>query len=286
MVPCTHVLLGLVLAASGAAAVDQGLQGGEVAGPPSPELQRVVDELLKANKELKDLDRMKDHFLANVSHELKTPLVSGIGYLDLILSGGMGRIDAPTERGLRVAHRNLERLHGLIEDLLALARMKYRPETPAYSVFDLRGLIDECVESLRARSKKESLRVDLDLPRRLPALRADERKIHSVLTNVLSNAEKFTPASARISLRVRREGPKVVVRVSDNGIGVDASKAGARFPYFKHDEDARTKKYGGLGIGLMLVRQILEAHGCSIRLERGRPGGTVVTFELPVAPRS
>jgi signal transduction histidine kinase len=244
------------------------------------ELSRLVDELLRANKELKELDRMKDHFLANVSHELKTPLVSGIGYIDLILSGGMGPVDGRMERGLRVAHRNLERLLGLIEDLLALARMRYKPESLTLTRFPLGTLVEECVESLKGRSRKSSLAVRVSIPRNLPPVEADERKVHSVLTNVLSNAEKFTPEHARIELRVVRRGPKAVVRVADNGIGVEAKGA---FPYFKHQEDAAAKKYGGLGIGLTLVRQILQAHGCSIELARRRQGGTVVTFDLPLA---
>ncbi len=246
------------------------------------ELSRVVDELLKANRELKELDRMKDHFLANVSHELKTPLVSGIGYIDLILSGGMGPVDPRMEKGLKIAHRNLERLLSLIEDLLALARMRYRPETLSVTTFDLPQLIEECVESLKARSKKTSLEVSVRMPRVLAKVEADERKIHSVITNVLSNAEKFTPDRARIGVAVTKKGAKCVVRVSDNGVGVDKT-GGAPVQTFKHVEDASLKKYGGLGIGLALARQILQAHGCTIDLQRAARGGTVVTFDLPLA---
>lgn len=247
------------------------------------ELSRVVEELLRVNKELKELDRMKDHFLSNVSHELKTPLVSGMGYLDLALGGGLGAIDPKLEKGLRVAHRNLERLLGLIEDLLALARMRYRPEALTLTTFDLAGLVEECVESLKARSRKSALEVRVAMPRKLPAVTADERKVHSVFTNVLSNAEKFTPDEARIDVKIVRRGPRAVVTISDNGMGIDKSSSSAGFPFFKHAEDASLKKYGGLGIGLMLARQVLQAHGGSIALERGRRGGTVVTFDLPLA---
>jgi signal transduction histidine kinase len=247
------------------------------------ELGRVVEELLRVNKELKELDRMKDHFLSNVSHELKTPLVSGMGYLDLALGGGMGAIDPKMEKGLRVAYRNLERLLGLIEDLLALARMRYRPESLTLTTFDLSALVDECVDSLNARSKKTALDVRVVRPRRLPPVAADERKIHSVFTNVLSNAEKFTPDRARIDVKIVRRGSRAVVTIADNGVGIETPSAGGEFPFFKHAEDASVKKYGGLGIGLMLARQVLQAHGCSISLERGRAGGTVVTFDLPLA---
>lgn len=247
------------------------------------ELGRLVEELLKANKELKELDRMKDHFLANVSHELKTPLVSSLGYVDLILSGDMGSLDPKIERGLRVAHRNLERLVWLIEDLLNLARMRYRPEALQVTRFPLKPLVDECVESLRGRSRKAALDVRVRMPSSLPPIEADERKVHSVLTNVLSNAEKFTPDKARISVSVRRRRGRAVVTVEDNGFGVAEDKRDASFPYFKHVEDAELKRYGGLGIGLVLARQILQAHGGTIELAQGRRGGTVVTFDLPLA---
>jgi signal transduction histidine kinase len=242
------------------------------------EMGRMVDELFKANRELRELNQMKDRFLANCSHELKTPLVSGMGYLDLILSGGMGGIDPKMEKGLRIAHRNLERLLGLIENLLALAKARFRPEELDVREFDLKPLVDECVNSLRARAKKKSLHVRVDWPETRPAIRADEKKIHGVLTNVLANAEKFTPEDARIEIRVERgRKGRCRVRVVDNGSGPEDVKGGIQL--FKSTRDPRT---AGLGIGLMLSREILQAHGCDISLERDRRGGAVVRFDLPL----
>lgn len=243
------------------------------------EMGRMVDELFKANRELRDLNQMKDQFLANCSHELKTPLVSAMGYLDLMLTGGMGRLDPGVQKGLRIAHRNLERLLGLIENLLALAKARFRPGDLKISRFDLKPLVEECVASLRARARKKSLRIRVAWPRRRPVIEADERKIHSVLTNVLANAEKFTPPEARIDVRVEA-GKKGRVRVSvtDNGSGPEDESGGIQL--FKSTADPRT---AGLGIGLMLSRQILQAHGGDVVLERGRRGGAVVSFDLPLA---
>lgn len=246
------------------------------------DLKGAVASLLKANRQLKELDRTKDYFLANVSHELKTPLVSGMGYLELIRTGGLGPVPARMKKGLEVAHRNLGRLLRLIEDLLSLARMRYRPDAIEKTRFDLRLLVNECVESLKARSRKGSLDVRVSIPRGLPRVEADERRVHSVLTNVLSNAEKFTPDRARLRIAVTRRGPdRAAVRVSDNGIGLGREKAARAFPFFKHADDPLVKKYGGLGIGLTLAREILQAHGCDITLAGGARGA-VVTFELPL----
>lgn len=245
------------------------------------ELGRMVEQLFRANRELRDLNRLKDQFLANCSHELKTPLVSGMGYVEMLLTGGLGRLEERQVKGLRIAHRNLERLLGLIENLLEMSRQKFRPDELKTSRFDLGKLLDECVESLRARSRKRSLRVRLRLPRRPVRVEADERKIHSVLTNVLANAEKFTPEDARIEIRVSSGPPgRCRVQVVDNGIGPEQPRE--EIGLFKTRADP---KYAGLGIGLMLSRQIVQAHGGDLVLERGRRGGAVVTFDLPLAAR-
>jgi signal transduction histidine kinase len=243
------------------------------------EKARMVDQLFRANRELKELNRMKDQFLANCSHELKTPLVSGIGYLDLLLSGGMGPLDPRQEKGIKISHRNLQRLLGLIENLLSLAKARFRPEELKLVRFDLRPLVEECGESLKGRARKKSLRIRTSFPRRLPAIEADERKIHSVLTNVLANAEKFTPEDARIDIRVERGSDRrcrVIVR--DNGRGPESPRG--EIQMFRSTSDPRT---AGLGIGLTLARQILQAHGCDIALERAPRGGALVRFELPLA---
>jgi signal transduction histidine kinase len=242
------------------------------------EMARMVDELFKANRELRDLNRMKDQFLANCSHELKTPLVSGMGYVDLLLSGGMGPLESRQDKGLRIAYRNLERLLGLIENLLALAKGRFRPEALRRARFPLRPLVEECVESLKARARKGSLRVRVSWPRGEIQVEGDERKIHSVFTNVLANAEKFTPDQARIRIRVRagKDG-RCRVEVTDNGKGPEA---GGEIEMFKTTSDPRT---AGLGIGLTLARQILEAHGGGISLERLPRGGARAAFDLPLA---
>jgi len=241
------------------------------------EMGRMVDELFRANRELRDLNQMKDQFLANCSHELKTPLVSGMGYVDLLLSGGMGSVDPRQEKGLRIAHRNLERLLGLIENLLALAKARFKPEELRISRFDLRPLVEECIESLRARARKKLLRLKVVMPKGKVPIDGDERKIHSVITNVLANAEKFSPEEARIEVRVSApKAGRVRVAVTDNGVGLKEPKADIQ--PFKTTSDFR---YAGMGIGLTLARQILQQHHGDIVLEQAARGGARVQFDLP-----
>ena len=243
------------------------------------QLEQTVEELSRTNRRLEEMNTMKDEFLANCSHELKTPLVSGMGYLELMLSGGMGKFDDNQLKGLKISHRNLERLLSLIENLLALTRARYRPGQVKKARFALMPLVQECVESLKARAHKGNLKVQVSAPRRGPIILGDERKIYSVLTNVLSNAEKFTRDDAKIIIRVSppRKG-RVRISVADNGVGIPTPRADIR--PFHGNPDPR---YGGLGIGLTLARQILQAHGSDIVLERRRPRGAVARFDLPVA---
>lgn len=248
------------------------------------ELAQKVDELVQANEELKELDRLKDHLLANVSHELKTPLVSSMGYLDLLLAGDLGSLAETQEKGVRIAHRNLKRLLILIDDLLVLAKIRSLQSPLVKERIDLAKIVEEEVESLRGWARKESLEVTVEIPKGFPPLEGDESKIRSVLTNVLSNAEKFTGKRARIWIHARPLGPdRCEVCVADNGVGVERAQGPDEFPFFRHRDDAVSKKYGGLGIGLVLSREILAAHGCSIRLEPRKGGGARVLFELPVA---
>ena len=223
-------------------------------------------------RELEELHRTKDRFLADCSHELKTPLVSSMGYLDLMLSGGMGELEPRQEKGMRVAHRNLERLLGMIEGLLALTRARTRPMEIRASRFPLRPLVEECVASLRARSRKRSLKITVTWSTRAPVVMADERGVHSVLTNVLSNAEKFTPEDAEIKVGIKKgKKNRVVVTIADNGFGsIKPRKA--------------TPSRKGMGIGLALARQVLGAHGCELKLDSNRKG-TVVKFDVPLASR-
>ena len=155
------------------------------------------------------------------------------------------------------------------------------------SAFELSKLVQECVEALRGRSRKKSLSITVSIPDDLPRIHGDETKVHSVITNVLTNADKFTPDPAKIKIRARVNAKdRCIVQVTDNGIGPPQGQAGEVIQFFHHDEGDRVKKYGGLGIGLVLAREILTAHGGKIRMEarKGHPG-SIVTFDLPLAGR-
>ncbi len=252
------------------------------------ELERQVRErtaeLERAYRDLQKLDAMKDRFLTNISHELRTPLVSGVGYIELILQEGLGPINAEIRKGLRVAHRNLLRLVNLIDDLLAFTRLESGREAMVIRRFDLEQMITDCLLDLKVRANKPSLKVDMDVEKGLPPVEADEENIHRVFTNLLSNAEKFTGEEARISVRARRaSADRAEVRVADNGVGIPEDELPHVFDRFYRSQRTQSTRYSGTGIGLSLVKEILESHDCTVRAESPGERGTAIAFTLPLA---
>ncbi len=252
------------------------------------ELERQVRErtaeLEGAYRDLQKLDAMKDRFLTNISHELRTPLVSGVGYIELILQEGLGPINAEIRKGLRVSHRNLLRLVNLIDDLLAFTRLEAGRDAMVLSRFDLEQMITDCLLDLKVRANKQDLKVGMEVEEGLPPVEADEENIHRVFTNLLSNAEKFTGEKARISIRVRRASEnRVEVRVVDDGVGIPEDEMPHVFDRFYRSQRTQSTRYGGTGIGLSLVKEILESHNCTVRAERPEEQGTVIVFTLPLA---
>ena len=244
------------------------------------EVSERTRELEEANRELRRLDEMKDQFLANVSHELRTPLVSGIGYIELLLHGGLGPVTREARRGLEISHRNLNRLVALIEDLLAFARLESGRETLVLESFDLRRIIDDCLLDLEVRAGKASMKLVKEMEEDLPNVYADEDKIHRVLTNLLSNAEKFTGDDAEITVTARRASDdRVEVSVADNGAGIPEESRAEVFDRFVRAQSSTP----GTGIGLSLVREIIRGHNCDVEIGPGPDGGTRVVFTLPVA---
>jgi PAS domain S-box-containing protein len=250
------------------------------------ELERQVrertTELERANRELQMHDKMKDTFLANISHELRTPLVSGLGYVDLILSGGLGGVSERAKKGLRISRQNLQRLVGLIDDLLSFTQKSLFRDTLHLAPFDLEPLVSRCVAEIRG-TMRASTRLRLDIPDDLPPIRGDEEQIHRVLINLLNNAEKFSGDDAEIEVRAHRiSADRAEVVVLDNGIGIPAPERELVFDRLYRSSITDPGVYRGTGIGLSLVKEILGLHGCTVRAEGRRGPGTAIVFTLPL----
>jgi len=246
------------------------------------ELERHVAELAGANEKLKDLDRLKSHFVANVTHELKTPLVAIRGYNESILEGRFGPLTEKQRGGLEVSVRNIDRLQKLIEELLDFERIEAGALRIQVGDFDLVPVVELALEAVRPQAEAKGLRLERGLPGTL-LVRADRERIAHVLLNLLSNAVKFTPEGEAIGVDAREEGGRAQVTVWDRGSGIPAAAQKFLFTRFWQADGSSRRKHGGTGLGLAIVKGILDAHGAEIRIDSAEGAGTRASFELPLA---
>lgn len=269
------------------------------------ELEHKVSERTEAlefaNEELQKLNRLKDEFVANVSHDLRTPLVSSQGYIELMLAEDMGSITEEQRRALTITQRNMRRLIFLIENLLSLSRLRYGRKRTAYKPFSFIDLAGECLRDLRVRTLKSNLTIRVEIPNGLPLVDAAEDDVYRVLNNLLSNSEKYTGNDPMIEISAKLISPQpgeemLEVSVRDNGMGISPSKMPNIFDRYKKPEmvgggeskreTASFTRMYGVGIGLPLVKEILSSYGCDIWINSEKSSGTEVIFQLPVLKES
>ena len=264
-------------------------------------LKDQVAELERLNKELRQLDRLKSEFLANVSHELRTPLTSIKGYVDYIHKEKLGPITALQNEGLSVAQRNIGRLQRLINDLLDYTKLEYRRASLALSPCVFEDAWKEAFEHSVESMERKRLRFQLRIPSDLPLLFLDRSKFVQVISNLLTNAVKFTPEEGSISvdLMCMAQHPNfynletyrnnctleslipVRITIRDTGIGIPPEALSRIFDRFYQVDSSNTRKYGGTGLGLALVKSILDAHGSPIEVQSKVGEGSEFTIVVP-----
>jgi hypothetical protein len=230
--------------------------------------------------------RVKDEFLATVSHELRTPLNAIVGWAGLLRN----RVADPSAaKGLEVIHRNAQAQGKIIEDILDVSRIitgKLRLELkPA----DLIAIVREAVEVVRPSAAAKHIAIEIVPPTEPCLLVADPERLQQVVWNLVSNAVKFTNAGGSIQVVVERESSQLRLTVVDTGRGIDADFLPYVFDRFKQADGSTTRRVGGLGLGLAIVRHIVELHGGQVEVTSAGPGeGASFTVRLPVraiAPR-
>lgn len=249
-------------------------------------LQERNSQLERLNTELRSLDEMKSNLLANVSHELHTPLVSIKGYTEMILKRKLGPLTPEQERGLQVAQKNIDRLIELIDNLLSFARLETGETQLTLEDIPLWQVVDEAIDLVSERIRRRGLSVTTQYEGDDLMVRGDRVKIGQVFTNLLTNAVKFNRDGGRIAVSARRGAAGFVdVEVSDTGIGIPAEEQEKVFERFYQVESGPRRRYEGTGIGLSIARDILRLHGCSIRIQSTPGEGTTFQFTLPLARR-
>lgn len=248
------------------------------------ELRRKNYQLEQQNVAIQEANRLKTEFVSMVSHELRTPLTSIQGYAELLLEDE--QIAGEQRESLTLVKKNADRLLGLINDLLDLSRMEAGRLDLHRTNLDLAHLIPEVAGSLRPLIETKRQRLSLDLVEPLPTVWADQDRVTQILTNLISNAHKYTLVEGSITVGARRDDGFVRVDVSDTGIGLSPEDQAQLFTKFFRAHDRSPQVGGGTGLGLVITRLLVELHGGRITVSSAPGEGSTFSFSLPVLEAS
>jgi signal transduction histidine kinase len=239
-------------------------------------------ELENALSRLAELNQLKSNFIANVSHELRTPLTHIKGYLELLVEQELGPLSNEQAIALGVMGKSEERLEQLIEDLIQFSLVARGQLNLEMHPVNLQEVVVEVVQDATQYCKKAHLTLITDIPQEIPKAMADHQKILWVLTHFMDNAIKFTPEGGLIQIKVKIGGKRVEFSVVDSGIGIGPERIEEIFLPFHQLDSSATRRYGGTGLGLAMARQIIEAHGSTIKVQSKLGSGSSFEFSLPI----
>jgi two-component system phosphate regulon sensor histidine kinase PhoR len=233
--------------------------------------------------DLRRLERVRQEFVANVSHELKTPLAVIKVCVETLLNGAAA--DTAARGGfLAQIDEQADRLHNLIIDLLSLARVESGTEVLDVRAVPLAGVVNDCLERHRARAEAKDQRLDACPPAGPPVTaRADEEALDTILDNLVDNAVKYTPNGGRVAVRWSMGGGHVCVEIEDTGVGIPERDQPRLFERFYRVDKARARELGGTGLGLSIVKHLVQAMGGEVGVRSTVGRGTTFTIRLPLA---
>ena len=240
-------------------------------------------QLEKALSELRELDRLKSDFIGNVSHELRTPLLHVKGYVSLLADETLGPLTEEQKNGLATTHKAVSTLEQLIDDIVDFGGTA---QTNLFlEAVQVQDAAELALDVLKATNELKSTNVGIVCESDIPRVQADKKALSRILRHLLGNAVKFSPQGGSVEVRGRLnpETGKVRVEVQDHGIGIAQDQLESIFESFYQADGSTTRRYSGTGIGLALVRQLLEKHDSSIEVESEVGVGSTFSFELPAA---
>lgn len=243
------------------------------------EVEERAAELAEAYAELQESDRLKDELVQNVSHELRTPLTFIRGYVDLLIDGEMGPVAPEQQSALNIVSQKTTEVTRLVEDIMALQRI--RADNLLLEEFSMRNLLQETVALHQLSASNRGLELSLEGAESEAFVEADRGRITQVLNNLIGNAMKFSPDGGTIRLHLEEQSAYVEVTISDDGIGVPPDKLNRIFERFYQIDGSARRRFGGAGIGLAIVKRIVDAHQGEIWVESELNKGSRFTFRLP-----
>jgi PAS domain S-box-containing protein len=255
----------------------------EAAQRARTEAEESAVEKERLYREAQESSRLKDEFLATVSHELRTPLTSILGWAHMLRTRGLG--DADAAKALETIERNARTQAQLIEDLLDVSRIITGKLRIDVQPVDPNFFIEAAVEAVRPAAEAKGVRLQRIMDTGVVTVSGDPVRLQQVVWNLLSNAIKFTPKGGRVQVRLERVNSHIEIGVIDTGSGIAPEFLPYVFDRFRQADQRTSRQHGGLGLGLAIVRHLVELHGGSVRAESpGKGQGSTFTVLLPVAP--
>lgn len=237
--------------------------------------QKEIDELRK-------LEQFRKEFVANVSHELKTPIFAAQGFIHTLLDGAMNDKQV-REKFLKKAAKSMDGLDNLVQDLLTLSQMETGDIKMRFDYFDLNQVCAEVYDQLEARARKKDIRLRFQAPQYKLMVYADAQRISQVVSNLVSNAISYTPEGGEVTISFDVTKKNVTTIVSDTGEGIPGEHLARIFERFYRVDKSRSRDKGGTGLGLAIVKHILEGHGTRAEVESSVGKGSTFSFKLPRA---
>ncbi|ADL49807.1 ATP-binding protein [Clostridium cellulovorans] len=246
------------------------------------QLEDMLNKEKTLTEKLTKLDKLKDEFLANTSHELRTPLNGIINMTEAVLSGAEGYVNDMQRRNLSLVVSSGKRLNNLVNDILDMSRLKYKDIRLNRKTYDAKKLIFSVVNIFEYIKPNKQVRIELSIEEKLPFILVDEDRFNQILFNIIGNAMKFTH-KGKIAVSTERIDNFVEIRIEDTGIGISEDKLDQIWNAFEQIDASITRKYGGMGLGLSITKNLVELHGGSINVESQINKGTIFRFTVPIS---
>ncbi|MFO7815069.1 MAG: ATP-binding protein [Halanaerobiales bacterium] len=230
--------------------------------------------------ELRRLETVRNDFVANVSHELRTPLTSIVGYLDTLIDSDIDDLKT-REQFLKTIKEETDRLSILIRDLLNLSKIE--SQTFDLKAENFKKTIEKVINLLKENAENKNISLEIEMAEKLPLVYMVKEQIEQVLINLIDNAIKYTPENGEIKIKVDKDRDRLYFSIEDNGIGIPKDDQERIFERFYRVDKARSRKLGGTGIGLSIVRNIIKQHGSEVKVESKEGKGSKFSFYLKIA---
>ncbi len=246
------------------------------------EAQKRAEELSAALQQREELVRLRNEFIQNVSHELRTPLAIVRGYVELLNSGEVGEVTPQQKEMITIVNRRVHMLNKIVDDLTTI--LEAEAHHGKRESVDYGEIVRYMMSDFQATARQAGLSLVAEIEPNLPNVLGNPIHMHRVLDNLVGNAFKFTPPGGKVILRLYKEGKMIVLEVSDNGVGIPADKLERIFERFYQVDGSSTRRYGGTGLGLALVKEISEMYGGDVAVKSKVGMGSTFTVKLPGLP--